>query len=369
MGLNFRKSITICKGVRLNLSKSGVGVSVGTKGARFSINSSGQKRATVGIPGTGVYYTKTSSSKSNKKKSAAQTKKAEITKKKEEQAKEKASELEKSQLAVEEYENYIELIRSVHEECEEPVDWHSVYREAEPFAKGSIGEKEAQARKALDDYKPGFFEKMNKSNVEKKKAELMKAVEEAKAEDNEAYENWEAMHEFAKGVLEGDIDSYLAVIAEAEPFEDLVEYGSDFEVGTDTPDCMTVEFNVKSNTVVPKTSISLTKTGKTSSKELTKTQYYDYVQDYVCSCSIRLAREIFALLPVSTVIVHAQDGVINTTTGHTDDHTILSVKFTRSGFDDINFEKIDPSDFVGVFEHNMEFLKTAGFKEVARIEQ
>ena len=76
MGLNFRKSITICKGVRLNLSKSGVGVSVGTKGARFSINSSGQKRATVGIPGTGVYYTKTSSSKSNKKKSAAQTKKA-----------------------------------------------------------------------------------------------------------------------------------------------------------------------------------------------------------------------------------------------------------------------------------------------------
>ena len=66
MGLNFRKSITICKGVKLNLSKSGVGVSVGTKGARVSMNSKGQTRATVGIPGTGVYYTKTISRKSKK---------------------------------------------------------------------------------------------------------------------------------------------------------------------------------------------------------------------------------------------------------------------------------------------------------------
>ena len=63
MGLNFRKSIKICKGVSLNLSKSGVGVSVVTKGARASINTSGRSSVKVGIPGTGLSYTASSGSK------------------------------------------------------------------------------------------------------------------------------------------------------------------------------------------------------------------------------------------------------------------------------------------------------------------
>ena len=38
MGLNFRKSISIFPGVRLNLSKSGVSASFGKKGIRQSIS-------------------------------------------------------------------------------------------------------------------------------------------------------------------------------------------------------------------------------------------------------------------------------------------------------------------------------------------
>ena len=58
MGLNFRKSISILPGVRLNLSKSGVSASFGKKGIRQSISTSGRATTTLGIPGTGVYYTK-----------------------------------------------------------------------------------------------------------------------------------------------------------------------------------------------------------------------------------------------------------------------------------------------------------------------
>ena len=43
-----------------------------------------------------------------------------------------------------------------------------------------------------------------------------------------------------------------------------------------------VEFRVKSNSkLYPKEVLSLTKTGKLSRKAMTKTQYYDLVQDYV----------------------------------------------------------------------------------------
>ena len=58
MGLNFRKSIKLLPGVKLNLSKGGVSLSGGVKGLRASINTKGQVTGTAGIPGTGVYYTK-----------------------------------------------------------------------------------------------------------------------------------------------------------------------------------------------------------------------------------------------------------------------------------------------------------------------
>ena len=59
MGFRARKSIRIAKGVNLNVSKSGLGLSVGTKGARYSVHSSGRRTTSVGIPGTGVGYTST----------------------------------------------------------------------------------------------------------------------------------------------------------------------------------------------------------------------------------------------------------------------------------------------------------------------
>lgn len=54
MSFGFRKSIKIAPGVRMNLSKSGVGMSAGVKGARVGVNSKGTYNS-WSIPGTGVY--------------------------------------------------------------------------------------------------------------------------------------------------------------------------------------------------------------------------------------------------------------------------------------------------------------------------
>lgn len=74
MGIRFRKSINLGGGTKLNLSKSGVGISSGIKGARKSISTSGRSRTTVSIPGTGISYVKESNRharKSAPKKSVA----------------------------------------------------------------------------------------------------------------------------------------------------------------------------------------------------------------------------------------------------------------------------------------------------------
>lgn len=62
MGFRYRKSINFGP-VRINLSKSGIGWSVGVKGARFTKKASGGYRTTVGVPGTGVSYVKDYSGK------------------------------------------------------------------------------------------------------------------------------------------------------------------------------------------------------------------------------------------------------------------------------------------------------------------
>jgi hypothetical protein len=77
MGLNIRRSIKIGKNTRLNITKSGVGVSTGVKGARMSIGPRGT-RETISIPGTGIYYTKQQGRKSQALPSAKPKKPASV---------------------------------------------------------------------------------------------------------------------------------------------------------------------------------------------------------------------------------------------------------------------------------------------------
>ena len=57
MSLRFRKSIRLGNGLRVNLSKSGTSLSVGKRGSTVNFGPRGE-RMTVGVPGTGLSYSK-----------------------------------------------------------------------------------------------------------------------------------------------------------------------------------------------------------------------------------------------------------------------------------------------------------------------
>ena len=61
MGFRFRKSVKIAPGVRLNLNRKSASISLGGKGAHYTVSSTGRKTATVGLPGTGISYSVTES--------------------------------------------------------------------------------------------------------------------------------------------------------------------------------------------------------------------------------------------------------------------------------------------------------------------
>lgn len=78
MGFRLRKSINL-GGARINLSKSGVGYSVGAKGMRITKCANGRTRKTVSIPGTGISYVSESGKAKRKvERKEKQIKKSEI---------------------------------------------------------------------------------------------------------------------------------------------------------------------------------------------------------------------------------------------------------------------------------------------------
>jgi uncharacterized protein DUF4236 len=52
----FYKRVNIFPGLSVNLSKSGPSLSVGVRGAHVTLGRKGVRK-TIGIPGTGIYYT------------------------------------------------------------------------------------------------------------------------------------------------------------------------------------------------------------------------------------------------------------------------------------------------------------------------
>lgn len=365
MGFGFRKSFKIAPGVRVNVSTRGIGMSAGTKGLRYSVHSSGRSQVTAGIPGTGVSYTQSLSSGRQYKTSAYQ-RRNELTRQQREI--EKMQELERNRLEVELFENRLDMIHSIHKECDESINWIELQKRPAPFIKGTVGPREKVATHELDNYKPSFFSKLLKQD-EKKKQELLTKIEEAKNEDLEDYKSWEHMVYVAQKMVNKDIDTYLEVIEEFAPLDDLTEFGSGFEFFVEEPHFIEVEFDVQTEHVVPTEMKSLTKTGKLSTKVMPKGKYFDIQQDYVCSCVLRIARDMFALLPVEYVYVHALDEKINTATGHQEKGAILSVKIDKTTLNSLNFDSIDCSDSMDNFEHNMNFKKTKGFEFVSNLEK
>jgi hypothetical protein len=57
MGFSYRKSVNLGP-FRVNLSKSGVGYSVGGRGFRTGVSSGGRRYTSFSLPGTGMSYRK-----------------------------------------------------------------------------------------------------------------------------------------------------------------------------------------------------------------------------------------------------------------------------------------------------------------------
>jgi hypothetical protein len=290
---------------------------------------------------------------------------------------EKAEARERAAYEIELFENRLELLVSVHKECSDPWDWESLKNADPPPEPKPTTVNERAARVALEAYSPSLGDRLL-GRESRKREELSAAVDAAKkqveddtrkarAEYENDMEEWKKMREIAGGVLEGKLSAYEAAIREADPFSEISLLGSKVSIQGEDERYMEIEVRVNGEDVVPGQSKSLLSSGKLSVKEMPKGKFYELYQDHVCSVAIRAAREMLALLPIETVFFHAVADLLNTSTGHLEEQTILSVAMPRATVERLNFETIDCSDAMRNFVHRMDFKKTKGFAPVERL--
>lgn len=287
--------------------------------------------------------------------------------------------LEREQAAyeVDVFQNHVQILRSIHTDCNPVVDWHTIRDAAPPAEPAWRGEREAAAQRALADYEPGWMDRLFR-RAEARRAALQDAVTVAKQQDDAAYasdladyrrqhEEWVESRRLANGVVSGDPQAYLEVIEEMAPFAEITGLGSSVHFRVHDGATVAAVLQVNSAEVIPSEIKSLLQSGKLSVKKMPQGQFFELYQDYVCGCVLRVSRELFALLPVQTVIVTAEGEVLDPSTGHLEVRPILSAAIPRRTLERLNFDQLDPSDSLRNFVHRMSFKKTQGFVPVKRI--
>lgn len=224
-------------------------------------------------------------------------------------------------------------------------------------------------RYGAKDFAKGITLENKLNELENSRIELLednfKDQQDAHEQYLRAREEYSKMMDIVNGVISKNPQAYTYALNYFNPLEDLQEYGShiSFEVSTDK---ISVDFYVHSEDVVPNTTkIILRKGLEIKEEHLSKSRFNEIYQDYVCSCILKIAKEIFQLLPVvNKVQVNAKGSLLNSATGNFEEQTIVSVNINRAKLNELNLNLLDPSDSMSNFEHRMEFKKNEGFRPV-----
>lgn len=319
MGLRFRKSVSLCKGVKLNFGKSGMSVSLGTKGYHKTINTSGRVTTTVGLPGTGIYYTNTKKIGGQKQNMGTQPSRApnglfgrkKVSEESDLQRYDELVSMDSIYDNEPEYVNIPEASRSVDKrEMATSSSGSSAFSELIDIASSEIPWDYSDSSESVNSVET------REINLTEEDIKNIYRYCDATIEWTEILggatadellmdsDVWQFCKKIAPDILSGNIDAYLNAIEELRPVDDLLLYSGNFEFGTDKPSYIEVEFSHNANDLLD---------GGVNNSSF---------ENLIAAISIRVARDLIALLPVNKVVVHVVEDDITVMSGIYDRPTL-----------------------------------------------
>ena len=356
MGFNFRKSISLGKLFKFNLSKSGASVSFGRKGFRQSIGTSGNARTTISLPGTGLSYSKSI----NAKKLLKMENNRKVF--------QKSDGGGTPELVVNNHLADIALITSLHryEDYPRDIDWEEVKEEKEPYSQGQDGPFAKEAKKNLEANRPGFFKRIFGGGTVVH--ELEQLVAEGKIKDEALYAAWKNNKTLADKILHEDKNAYLEALEDLKLSEEMGSYMRKMDFQYSDDDSLIVEMTLSIDDFIPEEYKALTPTGKLSVKKYTKTDYYEIANQFVSGIILRTARNLFNLLPIRDVFINVSEIEKNKYSGLEEEELIVSILLDKETLDKIVLKNVNPDEALKNFRFEMDFVKTKGFNKIRKLE-
>jgi hypothetical protein len=208
----------------------------------------------------------------------------------------------------------------------------------------------AQRRREAE-HLPGFIDRML-GRTEAKRAASERAIEEAIVADKSRHSaaiaeyqtklaDWESLQRIAKGVVSSEVTAFKEALEELNPLHEIRELGRSVQLNFNE---RYVEATIALHGIdhMPTEAKSLLKSGKVSIKKMTPSAVNELYDTHCCSCLLRVARELFAVLPFEYVYTHGLAELLNPSTGLKDLSVILSVCIPRATFEKLNLEAIEP---------------------------
>jgi hypothetical protein len=282
----------------------------------------------------------------------AQRRQRDLERRAREQAKSSAE--ERARLEVETYENRLEALLSVHKAQGDTWDWAALAASLPPPPPEEGLEHELRAQQRLLVSSPQQ-RSWAETELLQARSEDAKAFQEAERTYGGEKAHWEKMNGLARRILAGEHKAYIEALVEFSPLAEISELGSSVNFTVHSAKLIEAALKVNGMQAIPSEVKTLTAAGRVSAKAMPKGRFHEAYQDYVCGCVLRVAREVFALLPVETVLITAFVDAVDARTGQTMEQPVLSAVMPRAVASRLDFDRLDPSDSFGNFLHRGDF--------------
>lgn len=193
------------------------------------------------------------------------------------------------------------------------------------------------------------------------------AYEEAKARYADELAEWEGDTRLARRLISGEGAAIGEVVTEFQSFSDEELIGSSIKFSF-SDGFVHAKPEVHSEDIVPTVRRKQLASGKLSETKMPAGQLKELYQDYVASVALKVAGDLFRIIPVEEAYVTCMARMLNSQTGYQELLPILSVQFVRGTMKTLNLTHVDPSDSLSNFNHVMNFKKTQGFAPVTPLQ-
>lgn len=275
---------------------------------------------------------------------------------------------------VQRYEQYVRLLIELHKDCLDEWDWQDILRSQQPPPPALTKALENAARHELDAYRPGLLARIFGSPAKRVSA-LTQAVEIACSSDGrknaellDRYKavvtTWDIERRIASRVLARDPGGYQEALSYVDVLSEFGDLDSRAWVTRAHANLVVVNYEISDRETIPSEGVELNALGKVLSKPLPVERYWTLYQNHACSAALRIARDVFNVIPVGRVIVNVSGSKLAPATGQPSSKTILAVCLVRSLVNQLGMVTVNPIEVVTNSQHRMNFDKAVGFEPI-----